>query len=312
MTKRSRPSSPESPEEVPVIVDESSTSTQRPVQSHPEESCERNDARIKKALVMKYVALSYSKNEEQLWETVAKEVGISAQKAKEVHRGLDEKSITFYVKQASSGGVDYTILPPHGNNTAHADFEMLSANLTNVNPAEWFAIYQSCVKHFLDIAQHRPRPRSLAALINIRLPYQWDTTPICGYFKETNSNDFSKESRQYGPVSLIPYIRRLVVTATDTPSNMQELFGDDWVVGISSLHVQERVNYLFAAKSSGWLKTKAHYDNAPHETIPALLPLRDPQEEELRAADAQWSRWLLMEDWMVGPRSPFNETPEND
>lgn len=175
------------------------------------------------------------------------------------------------------------------------------ADTIKVNPSEWFPVYQSCVQYFVDVAQHAPKTQSLAALINIRLPCQQDL----------NNNNNSSEFRS-GTVSLIPYIRRLVVTATDTPAIMQELFGENWFAGIGPLHSQERVNYLFAAKSGGWLKTKTHYDVGPYETVPFLRPLRDPQEEELRAADARWSQWLAMEDWMVGPRSPFEEMTEAD
>lgn len=182
----------------------------------------------------------------------------------------------------------------------------LYADTVKVNPSEWFPVYQSCVQHFVDVAQHAPKAQSLAALINIRLPCQQDTAPIFQYAEPTSSNN-NIENRS-GSVSLIAYIRRLVVTATDTPAIMQELFGDNWFAGVGPLHSQERVNYLFAAKSGGWLKTKTHYDVAPYETVPFLRPLRDPQEEELRAADARWSQWLAMEDWMVGPRSPFEET----
>lgn len=191
----------------------------------------------------------------------------------------------------------------------------LYADTVKVNPTEWFPVYQSCVQHFVDVAQHTPKAQSLAALINIRLPCQRDIAPVFHYSEPTsstvNSNSNNSESKA-GTVSLIPYIRRLVVTATDTPAIMQELFGENWFAGIGPLHSQERVNYLFAAKSGGWLKTKTHYDLAPYETVPFLRPLRNPQEEELRAADARWSQWLAMEDWMVGPRSPFEEMTETE
>ncbi|KAH8694155.1 hypothetical protein BGW36DRAFT_300844 [Talaromyces proteolyticus] len=174
----------------------------------------------------------------------------------------------------------------------------LCAETAKINPTEWFPAYQSCVRHFLNVAQHTPKTQSLAALVNILLPCQRTSDPVS----------------QYTPtcaVSLIPYIRRLVITAADAPPVLQELFGEEWYAGIGPLHSQERVNYLFTAKSGGWLETKAHYDMTPHETVPFLRPLRDPQEEELRAADARWSQWLAMEDWMVGPRSPFEEMTEN-
>ncbi|KAH8690050.1 hypothetical protein BGW36DRAFT_351120 [Talaromyces proteolyticus] len=181
---------------------------------------------------------------------------------------------------------------------------------TQINTEEWFGLYQNCVRHFLDVAQHSPLAQSLAAFLNILLPYQRVLEPVLR-LTESTSRYRSKSNYGYmlrvspGPVSLIPYIRRLVVTATDTPLTMRELFGDDWCAGIGQLHLQERMNYLFAAKSVGWLQTKAHYDLPPYETVPFLRPLRDPQEQELRVADVRWSEWLAMEDWMVGPRSPF-------
>ena len=86
---------------------------------------------------------------------------------------------------------------------------------------------------------------------------------------------------------------------------MRQLFGDDWKAGIGQLYVQERINYLFAAKNASWLQTKAYYDLSPDQSVPFLSPLRDPQEQELRLVDFYWSEWLAMEDWMVGPRNPF-------
>lgn len=168
----------------------------------------------------------------------------------------------------------------------------LLADDGKLNPSDWFPIYQSCIAHFVNVAQHRPLAQSLAAHINILLPCQ----------QRSILNGSRPEI-----FSLIPYIRRLVATATDTPTTMQELFGANWVQGVGTILSQERINYLFAAKSGGWLTTKAQYDILPYETIPFLRPLRDPQEEELRAAEARWSEWLAMEDWMVGPRSPFEE-----
>jgi hypothetical protein len=177
----------------------------------------------------------------------------------------------------------------------------LFADDGKINPSEWFPVYQSCIEHFVNVAQHRPLAQSLAAHINILLPCQRATDGVLSSSESSSSNN-----RQL-PFSLIPYIRRLVVTATDTPTIMQELFGAEWLRGVGTILSQERINYLFAAKSGGWLKTKAQYDILPYETVPFLRPLRDPQEEELRAAEAHWSEWLAMEDWMVGPRSPFEE-----
>jgi hypothetical protein len=107
-------------------------------------------------------------------------------------------------------------------------------------------------------------------------------------------------------VSLIPYIRRLVVTGTDAPLILHGMFGDEWVKGVGLLHEQERRNYLFAAKSEGWASVKKGYDISPEETVPFLRPLREPLDAEIQAAEKMWSQWLAMEDWMVGPRAPEN------
>ena len=40
------------------------------------------------------------------------------------------------------------------------------------------------------------------------------------------------------------------------------------------------------------------------ETVPFMRPLQNPKEAELRAAEKAWSEWLLMEDWLIGPRAP--------
>lgn len=112
-------------------------------------------------------------------------------------------------------------------------------------------------------------------------------------------------SNSFPFVSLRPYIRRLIVTGRDSASMMQVFFGENWVSGIGPIRQQERVNYLFTAKSSGWASTKAAYDILPDEQTPFLRPLEQPLEEEIRLAEAKWSEWLAMEDWMVGPRSPW-------
>lgn len=193
----------------------------------------------------------------------------------------------------------------------------LYADAGKVNPVEWFPIYQGCVEHFVNVAQHRPLAQSLAAYINILLPYQRTTDDVLEFSESTIASQAEPRSAERRPsstsrlISLTPYIRRLVVTGTDAPAVMQELFGDDWVKGVGTVLSQERLNYLFSAKSGGWLKTKAQYDLSPSETVPFLRPLRDPLEEELRAAESRWSEWLAMEDWMVGPRSPFEDQSGN-
>lgn len=111
-------------------------------------------------------------------------------------------------------------------------------------------------------------------------------------------------------VSLVPYIRRLVATGFDKPDVLHGFFGDDWVAGIGPVHEIERRNYLFAAKSSSWLKVKSDYDMNANETIPFLKPLQEATEAEIAQAEAQWSDWLAMQDWMVGPRAPNPDEEE--
>ncbi|KAJ5555311.1 hypothetical protein N7535_007750 [Penicillium sp. DV-2018c] len=160
-----------------------------------------------------------------------------------------------------------------------------------VDPTGWFPHYKNCVQHFVDFSQHTPSVQSIAAFINIRLPCQ-------------RPSESSAQGPQYF-ISLRPYIRRLIVTAQDSPTVMQGFFGGDWEAGVGCIYKQERANYLFTAKSSGWAATKAAYDISPDEQTPFLRPLRDPSEDEIRVAEARWSEWLAMEDWMVGARSPW-------
>lgn len=156
----------------------------------------------------------------------------------------------------------------------------------------WYPHYKECVLYFLELGQNNPTVQSIAAFINIRLPSQ--------------RPDYHNTQSSAGPFfSLRPYVRRLIVTAQDSPSIMTAFFGTDWPAGVGVIYKQERVNYLFTAKSSGWGQTKAAYDILPDEQTPFLRPLRDPEEEEIRTAEARWSEWLAMEDWMLGARSPW-------
>jgi hypothetical protein len=167
-----------------------------------------------------------------------------------------------------------------------------------VDPTGWFPHYKCCVQFFVASSQHSPIVQSIAAFINIRLPCQ----------QETGLAVAGAQPRPAAPgpfVSLRPYIRRLIITAQDSPAVLQAFFGHDWEAGVGCIYKQERVNYLFTAKSSGWASTKAAYDILPDEQAPFLRPLRDPSEDEIKAAEARWSEWLAMEDWMVGARSPW-------
>jgi hypothetical protein len=95
-----------------------------------------------------------------------------------------------------------------------------------------------------------------------------------------------------------------VATGFDYPAVLHGFFGDDWMTGIGPLYEQERRNYLFAAKSDTWLTVKAAYDMGEEQSIPFLRPLQNVTEKEIVAAEASWSEWLAMQDWMLGPREP--------
>ncbi|KAL2074257.1 hypothetical protein VTL71DRAFT_8035 [Oculimacula yallundae] len=179
---------------------------------------------------------------------------------------------------------------------------------------EWYPHFQNCLRYFLDHAQHESVVQALAAFLNIQLPFQKQPNPV-------NSSSASSprpggqelpplrqqnllNHQQAHAVSLLPYIRRLVVTGHDTPGVLHGFFGDEWQAGIGSLHEIERRNYMFAAKSTSWLKVKQAYDMGPDETVPFLSPLKDAEEKEIQQAEATWSEWLAMQDWMLGPRAP--------
>jgi hypothetical protein len=113
-------------------------------------------------------------------------------------------------------------------------------------------------------------------------------------------------------VSLVPFIRRLIITGMDKVGIMHGFFGDDWKKGVGPVHECERRNYLFTAKSVGWAKVKCQYDMGPYETVPFLKPLQDVQLAEIEGAEKTWSQWLAMEDWMLGMRAPDAEDQNLD
>lgn len=182
---------------------------------------------------------------------------------------------------------------------------------------DWYPKYQSCQRYFLNHAQHSVPVQALAAFVNILLPFQ--RPPQCPTVRPSVPETTASSSRSHGHfrpsqtlpgpaaasfTSLIPFIRRLVVTGMDFPGVLHGFFGDDWPVGIGPLHEQERRNYLFAAKSGGWASVKRDYDMLPTETVPFLRPLQKPLDVEIEGAERAWSEWLAMEDWMVGSRAP--------
>ena len=185
---------------------------------------------------------------------------------------------------------------------------------------EWHPAYLSCQRYFVDHAQHDASVQAAAALINILLPFQWLVNPVvsssapppvpsgpAGYpapWPRASPGASSQQPGNMTSVSLVPYIRRLVVTGFDKDGVLHGFFGDDWRKGVGPMQECERRNYLFASKSVGWAKVKYQYDISPHETVPFLKPLQNVSLTEIEAAEKSWSQWLAMEDWMVGPRAP--------
>lgn len=91
-------------------------------------------------------------------------------------------------------------------------------------------------------------------------------------------------------VSLVPYIRRLVITGMDKQGIMHGFFGDDWRKGAGLVHECERRNHLFAARSTGWARDKHQYDMSPQESIPFLKSPQGIQIAEIKGAEKAWSR----------------------
>lgn len=181
--------------------------------------------------------------------------------------------------------------------------------------ASWYPQFLSCHRYFLDVAQHTGPCQAIAAFINIKLPVQKTPNPVLSSTSPRSSpgemnlrpSPFTANhgnSSHPNAVSLTPYIRRLIATGQDTDGVLHGFFGDDYKKGIGELHEVERRNYLFAAKSTSWMKVKQAYDMSAEETCPFLSPLREATEVEIQAAESTWSDWLAMQDWMLGPRSP--------
>jgi hypothetical protein len=162
----------------------------------------------------------------------------------------------------------FTSAFPHGYPTFHARGPPFtgaassssgeSGNAQNASGApqfdifEWHPAYQSCQRYFLDHAQHDNGVQAVAALINICLPFQWTTNPIMNSTgplpHSTGPGAYNMQWPRSGPVtnsrgqpvptwvSLVPYIRRLVITGMDREGVMHGFFGDDWRKGVGPVH----------------------------------------------------------------------------
>jgi hypothetical protein len=228
---------------------------------------------------------------------------------------------------APVGAPSYSVSPTNGGYDGSPNGAPRPAYLAERNDFDvfaWHEAHKSCLKYFLDKSQHEAMVQAVAALINIRLPFQWARNPVPRFYIQSNQPSLHGRQQQYGYrsapgpeqappghafwVSLLPFIRRLVATGFDTDGILHGFFGDDWRRGVGELQELERRNFLFTAKSVGWAKVKYQYDMPPDELIPFIKPLQNVKIEEIESAEKNWSKWLAMEDWMVGPRDPDVET----
>ncbi|KUJ07328.1 uncharacterized protein LY89DRAFT_742963 [Mollisia scopiformis] len=187
---------------------------------------------------------------------------------------------------------------------------------------DWIVEYKSCERFFLIHAQASPLVQAICTYMNIRLQYQKiavspPTTPIPWLPSQPNLcvphpqnlplphlHTPPSGNSNLQTVSLVPYIRRLVCTGLNTELILMEFFGRGWSSGIGQILQQEEQNYLFAAKSADWHQVKLAYDISSEETAPFLVPLKEATMQKIVDAEHNWSEWLAMQDWMLGPRRP--------
>lgn len=185
---------------------------------------------------------------------------------------------------------------------------------------DWYPKFQSCVRYFVDTGQYNGAVQAIASFINIRLPFQSQIYPsLSSSSANTSLENAATEPLSYPPsgsgtpacnptiaagITLLPYVRRLVATGFGFPPVLHGFFGSGWLGGVGPIYNSERQNYLLAAKSDNWLTVKANYDMSDGQCIPFLKPLQDVTEQEVQGAEAMWSEWLAMQDWMLGPRAP--------
>lgn len=129
-----------------------------------------------------------------------------------------------------------------------------------------------------------------------------------GYYPRPVNPAEAQQREPQVTISLRPYIRRLVVTGFAASNILHGLFGDHWQAGVGPMVEEERRNYLFISKAASWEQVKAHYDMGDEQTVPHLSPLNDATEDEILHAETEWSNWMLMQDWLVGSRTPTSSS----
>lgn len=256
---------------------------------------------------------------------------------------MDEGSSFGRPEASRSGPSGSNTARPGGSSNQH--FEQRAGPGKKVfDVFSWYPNYQSCQRYFLEVAQFDYACQALAAFLNIKLPYQRLSAADFKHYQLASNNirngiglpppfrmgfppppppPPSMPGQQgvhlqpvdhlsFGNVSLLPYIRRLVVTGYDADGIMHGWFGDDWMSGLNPLLESERQNYMFAAKSSDWLTLKKSYDTVTEESVPFMVPLQRCTEAEIVRAEDAWSSALSMRDWTIGPRSLDEEADQGD
>ena len=109
-------------------------------------------------------------------------------------------------------------------------------------------------------------------------------------------------------MSLVPYLRRLIITGFDREGVLHGFFGDDWRKGVAPLQECERRNYMFTVKSIGWAKVKYQYDMNPHETVADCVHnggldarRKGTREDASRAGECRFKQVMLVR-WSVSGR----------
>lgn len=262
------------------------------------------------------------------------------QEGRFIHNSLSMDGSSFGRPEASrSGPSGSNSTRQGGSNSNSYHFEQWGRPGKKVfDVFSWYPNYQSCQRYFLEVAQFDYACQALAAFLNIKLPYQRLSAADFKHYQLASNNVRSGiglpppyrmgfppqppapqhipplpgqqgvhlqsvDHLSFGNVSLLPYIRRLVVTGYDADGIMHGWFGDDWMSGLNPLLESERQNYMFAAKSSDWLTLKKSYDTVTEESVPFMVPLQRCSEAEIVRAEDAWSSTLSMRDWTIGPRS---------
>ena len=119
------------------------------------------------------------------------------------------------------------------------------------NVHDWRPQYLSCQRYFIDHAQLSGPVQTIAAFVNIHLLFQRPANHVMRSPPSPGpipSRSHPSLYHTYPSVSLIPYLRRLVVTGMDSPGLLHGFFGDDWASAVGPIHKEERLTYLFSAK----------------------------------------------------------------